>query len=171
MIIYMPVSLFEHRPERCPFGHSVAPGTPGPELGAHRVHGAVRRGDAGPDRPLRLAPGVPRECRSGGVRLDHPHADLAGRPRRGVAAVAPGLPRVLQAAGPHAGPAPGTDGRTRPSVTDGRTRPDPIVQRTADPIVQGTDAASRVCHLPTPATDGRPPQRTSSYTAPLIPRL
>ena len=28
---------------------------PGPELGAHRVHGAVRRGDAGPDRRLRAA--------------------------------------------------------------------------------------------------------------------
>jgi hypothetical protein len=28
MIIYMPVSLFEHRPDRCPFGHSVAPGMP-----------------------------------------------------------------------------------------------------------------------------------------------
>ena len=28
MIIYMPVSLFEHRPEQCPFGHSVAPGMP-----------------------------------------------------------------------------------------------------------------------------------------------
>lgn len=28
MIIYMPVSLFEHRPEQCPFGHSVAPGRP-----------------------------------------------------------------------------------------------------------------------------------------------
>jgi hypothetical protein len=28
MIIYMPVSLFEYRPERCPFGHSVAPGMP-----------------------------------------------------------------------------------------------------------------------------------------------
>ena len=39
----------------------------------------------------------------------------------------PGLPGVLQAAGLHAGPAPGTDGRTR-----------------ADPVVQGADAASRV---------------------------
>jgi hypothetical protein len=28
MIIYMPVSLFGHRPEQCPFGHSVAPGMP-----------------------------------------------------------------------------------------------------------------------------------------------
>jgi hypothetical protein len=28
MITYMPVSLFEHRPEQCPFGHSVAPGMP-----------------------------------------------------------------------------------------------------------------------------------------------
>ena len=28
MIICMPVSLFEHGPERCPFGHSVAPGRP-----------------------------------------------------------------------------------------------------------------------------------------------
>jgi hypothetical protein len=24
----MPVPLFEHRPERCPFGHSLAPGMP-----------------------------------------------------------------------------------------------------------------------------------------------
>jgi hypothetical protein len=24
----MPVPLFEHKPERCPFGHSLAPGTP-----------------------------------------------------------------------------------------------------------------------------------------------
>ena len=38
---------------------------PGQELGAHRVHGAVRRGDARPDRPLRAAgdPGEPRPGR------------------------------------------------------------------------------------------------------------
>ena len=58
------------------------------------------------------------------LRPDPPGAVLAGRPRRGAAAVAPGLPRVLQAAGLHPGPAPGADGRTRPSGTDGRTRPD-----------------------------------------------
>ena len=32
-----------------------AGGRPGPELGAHRVHGAVRRGDAQPDQRLQLA--------------------------------------------------------------------------------------------------------------------
>jgi hypothetical protein len=26
MITYMPVSLFEHRPECCPFGHELGPG-------------------------------------------------------------------------------------------------------------------------------------------------
>ena len=56
--------------------------------------------------------------------------------RRGVAAVAPGLQRVLQAAGLHAGPAPGTDGRIRPSGADGRTRAD-----------QGTGAASGVSRV------------------------
>ena len=76
---------------------------------------------------------------------DRPRADLAGRRRRGVAAVAPGLHRVLQAAGLHAGPAPGADGRTRPSGTNGRTHAD-----------QGTVAASRVSHRPALATDGRP---------------
>ena len=86
---------------------------PGPELGAHRVHGAVRRGDARPDRRLQLAAGDPVEPRPGGVRPDRPRGDLAGRPRRGVAAVASGLQSVLQAAGLHAGPAPGADDRTR----------------------------------------------------------
>ena len=56
-------------------------------------------------------PGNPGEPRPGGAGLDyHPRAVLAGRRRRGVAVVAPGLPRVLQAAGLHAGPAPGADG-------------------------------------------------------------
>ena len=62
-----------------------------------------------------------------------PRAVLAGRSRRGVAAVAPGLQRVLPAAGLHAGPAPGTNGRVRPSGADGRTRAD-----------QGAGAASGV---------------------------
>ena len=69
-----------------------------------------------------------------------------------------GLPRVLPAAGLHTGPAPGADGRVRPSGADGRTRAD-----------QGTVAPSRVSHRPVPAADGRPRQRTSSHTA--IPRL
>ncbi len=90
-------------------------------------------------------------------RPDPPGAVLAGRPRRGVAAVASGLQSVLQAAGLHAGPAPGADGRTRPSGADGRTRPD-----------QGTAATSRVSHRPALAADGCPRQRTSSYTAPVI---
>jgi hypothetical protein len=48
----------------------------------------------------------------------------------------PGLQRVLPAAGLHAGPAPGTDGRVRPSGADGRTRAD-----------QGTGAASGVSRV------------------------
>ena len=86
--------------------------------------------------PFGLA-GDPGEPRPGGAGLDyHPRAVLAGRRRRGVAAVAPGLQRVLQAAGLHAGPAPGTDGRIRPSGADGRTRAD-----------QGTGAASGVSRV------------------------
>ena len=65
-----------------------------------------------------------------------PRAVLAGRSRRGVAAVAPGLQRVLPAAGLHAGPAPGTNGRVRPSGADGRTRAD-----------QGAGAASGVSRV------------------------
>ena len=57
--------------------------------------------------------------------------------------------------GLHAGPAPGADDRARPSGADRRTRPD-----------QGTAAASGVSHRPALAADGRPRQRTSSYTAP-----
>ena len=110
---------------------------PGQELGAHRVHGAVRRGDARPDRPLRAA-GDPVEPRPGiACRLDFvPVLYWLVGARRGVAAVAPGLQRVLQAAGLHAGPAPGTDGRIRPSGADGRTRAD-----------QGTGAASGVSRV------------------------
>ena len=78
---------------------------PGPELGAHRVHGAVRPGDAGPDQRLQpAAAGDPSDQRAVS-RPDLPRAELAGRPRRGVAAVAPGLHRVLQAAGFRGGPA------------------------------------------------------------------
>jgi hypothetical protein len=83
---------------------------------------------------------------------------LADRPRRGVVVVASVLPRVLQAAGLHAGPAPGADGRVRPGGADGRTRP-----------VQGTAAASRVSHRPALATYSRPCQRDQllyRYTTP-----
>ena len=57
-----------------------------------------------------------------GARPDHPLADLAGRAGRGMAAMAPGLHHVFQAAGLHPSPAPGADGRARPSGADGRTR-------------------------------------------------
>src|SRR5579862_9649437 len=86
-----------------------------------------------------MAAGDPIEPRPGGFRLvrpDRPRAVLARRRRRGVAAVAPGLQRVLQAAGLHAGPAPGTDDRTRPSGTAGRTHAD-----------KGTVAASGVSRV------------------------
>jgi hypothetical protein len=75
---------------------------PGPELGTQPVHGAVRPGDAAADQRL---PAVGDQCqfRRDSARPDRPRADLAGRPRRGVAALAPGLQRVLQAAGLHAG--------------------------------------------------------------------
>jgi hypothetical protein len=61
---------------------------PGPELGTQPVHGAVRPGDAGPGRRLRDA-GDSCQLRPDAVRPDPPRADLAGRSRRGVAAVAP----------------------------------------------------------------------------------
>ena len=78
--------------------------------------------------------------------------------RRGVAAVAPGLPRVLQAAGLHAGPAPGADGEARPSGTDGRTRAD-----------QGTGAASGVSHRPALATDGPPHEADQGISCSALP--
>ena len=58
--------------------------------------------------------GDPLDPRPDDLRPDPTRAVLAGRPRRGVAAVAPVLPSVLQAAGLHAGPAPGADRRVRP---------------------------------------------------------
>ena len=66
--------------------------------------------------------------RRDGVRPDLPSADLAGRLGRGVAAVAPGLQRVLQAAGHHAG----------------RVRRSDIF---ADPVVPRSAAASVVSHV------------------------
>src|SRR5579863_6351538 len=60
--------------------------------------------DAATDRHLQDA-GQPRRSRHGGARPDPPRAGLADRPGRGVAAVAPGLQRVLQAAGLHPGQA------------------------------------------------------------------
>jgi len=52
--------------------------------------------------------GPPRRVRRDGAVLRRHHGvhrGLAGRRRRGMAALAPGLQRVLQAAGPHARPA------------------------------------------------------------------
>jgi hypothetical protein len=69
---------------------------PGPELGARSVHGAVRPGHAGADRGDH-GPGI--QLQRDGVQPGLPGADLAGRPRRGVAALAPGLEHIFQAAG------------------------------------------------------------------------
>ena len=63
---------------------------PGQELGAHRVHGAVRPGDAGTAFGAR---GNPRSRRRAGVLR---RTDLAVRLGCDVDAVAPGLQRVLQ---------------------------------------------------------------------------
>ena len=69
----------------------------GPELGAHPVHGAIRPGDTEADRRLQRA--------QDGARPDLLGADLADRPRRSVAALAPGFQHLLQAAGRSARPA------------------------------------------------------------------
>ena len=102
-----------------------------------RIVSTVLFGAATLDLTGLRAAGDPVEPRPGHRgQPDRPRAVLAGRPRCGVAAVAPGLQRVLPAAGLHAGPAPGTDGRVRPSGADGRTRAD-----------QGTGAASGVSRV------------------------
>ena len=69
-----------------------------------------------------------RGFRRDGVRPDLPSADLAGRLGRGMAAVASGLQRVLQAAGHHAG----------------RVRRSDIL---AVPVVPRSAAASVVSHV------------------------
>ena len=102
------------------------------DLGAHPVHGAVRPGDAAAARRFHAA-GEPCRVRGDGAVLRRRRAvrrGLAGRRCCGMAAVAPGLHRVLQAAGFRAGPAPGAHGRTRPAS-----------------IVQGTVAASGVSRI------------------------
>src|SRR5580693_2384233 len=124
---------------------------PGPELGAYPVHGAVRPGDAAAARRLHAA-GEPCWVRGDGAVLRRRRAvrrGLAGRRYCGMAAVAPGLHRVLQAAGLHAGPAPGAHGRTRPAsivqgtVASGVSRVDlrawawPGVRRADRPSVSG----------------------------------
>ena len=91
-----PVETADHhrgdsrRPGRArPLAVDGAGDRPGQELGAHRVHGPVRRGHAPAGR---LHKGWHRA-------VPHHRAGLAGRRRRGVAAVAPGFQRVLPAAG------------------------------------------------------------------------
>jgi hypothetical protein len=126
-----------------------------------RPHGAGGWPAPGPAR-LRPGPclltGVPVEtpldfdCQAapGSVaRCDQVLADLAGRLRRGVAALAPGLLRVLQAAGLHAGRA------QRTAVLSGLLREPGHVR-------QARSRHQRRCRGLAVITHGRPPHRARS---------
>jgi hypothetical protein len=44
MIIFVSVSMFDHKPERCPFGHLLWPGMGASRVETLHLHGGARGG-------------------------------------------------------------------------------------------------------------------------------